>query len=111
MTEILLINLKNCLYSKAAKEMLDHYKIKYKYILVDNITKMEYKTDKINTFPQIYYLKKDKKHLIGGYIELKFIMDIINESYGDPKKINKIFKRYKKWNKKDVLRLVTLFTT
>ena len=111
MTEILLISLKNCPYSEAAKEMLDHYKIKYKYILVDNITKMEYKTDEINTFPQIYYLKKDKKHLIGGFDDLKFIIDTINESYGDPKKINKIVKKYKTWNKKDVLRLVTIFTT
>lgn len=110
MTKILLISLENCPYSEAAKEMLDNYKIKYKYILVNNITKIKYKTKEVKTFPQIYYLKRDEKHLIGGFDDLKFIIDIINDSYDNPKNINKIVKKYKTWNRKDVLRLVTLFT-
>lgn len=110
MNKILLISLENCPYSEAAKEMLDNYKIKYKYILVNNITKIEYKTKEKNTFPQIYYLNKDKKYLIGGFDDLKFIINTINESYDNPKNINKIIKKYKKWNKKDVLRIITLFT-
>ncbi len=107
MTNILLISLKNCPYSEAAKQLLDNYKIKYKYILVNNIDseKIKYKNKNINTFPQIYYLKKNKKKLIGGYDDLKFIIDIINDS----KDINKILKKYNKWAKKDILRIIALF--
>jgi glutaredoxin len=107
MTNILLISLKNCPYSEAAKQLLDNYKIKYKYILVNNIDseKIKYKNKNINTFPQIYYFKKNKKKLIGGYDDLKFIIDIINDS----KDINKILKKYNKWAKKDILRIIALF--
>lgn len=110
MKNILLISLKYCPYSEAAKKLLDTYKIKYKYILVEQNDKEKYKNNEINTFPQIYYLINNETRLIGGYTDLKYIIDTINESYGNNKNINKIIKKYKKWNKKDVLRLVALFT-
>ncbi len=73
------IILKNCPWSKALYELLKIKKIKSKIITVDSITKVKYKTDIIDTFPQFYLIDKTE-HLIGGYDTTKRLLDIINKN-------------------------------
>lgn len=110
MSELLLISLNQCGYSIAAKETLDNHKIKYKYKLIYDNEKENYKTKEIRTFPQLYLIKKNDKKLIGGYDDIDFILKTINKSKYNKKEINKLFKKYKDWKHKDVLRLITLFS-
>jgi len=73
------IILKDCPWSKALDELLKIKKIKSKIIIVDSTTKVKYKTDMIDTFPQFYLVDK-KDYLIGGYDTTKRLLDIINEN-------------------------------
>ena len=77
-----LIFLNNCPYSEAAKELILNNKIKSKIIKVEQNEKEKFKTDKINTFPQIYLEKKNSKgsQLIGGYDIFKEIYDAVKSN-------------------------------
>ena len=55
---LFIVVLENCGYSKAAVELLNNYKIKYKSIIIKQEEKSKYITNEINTFPQIYLKKK-----------------------------------------------------
>lgn len=92
--------LENCPYSMAAKEILTNKNIPHELIIVNQSNKNKYKTDDIQTFPQLY-LKKNNYNgtlLIGGYSDIKNIMtkfesipynqDLVNE-YCNKKKISK----------------------
>ena len=94
-----IITLEDCPYSIAALKLLDSLNIKYKHIIVNRINKEKYKTEEINTFPQIYLVKDDTKLLLGGYSNLKEFIDIfINQEYNE-KNILKFHNKYKLWNK------------
>jgi hypothetical protein len=103
--------LNNCGYSKAAKELLDKYtNINKKYIFVNYDEKDKYKTELIQTFPQIYLKKENTMNslLLGGYTELK---DFIDTFYGkklDNNEINKFMRKNLSWSKKGTLRLIEL---
>ena len=53
--------LNNCSFSNAAKEILINSNIKTTFTNVNSDNKNYYKTDKINTFPQIYFKKEYNK--------------------------------------------------
>lgn len=103
--------LKNCPYCIATKDLLKNIK-NLNIIYVDDIDKDKYKTKSISTFPQIYLKKNNSKGslLLGGYSDLKFVFDLINNQ--DDIKIiqNKFKKKYDNWSNKAVLRLIQILT-
>jgi len=103
-----IITLEDCPFSIAALELLDSLNIKYKHLIVSQTNKEKYKTKEIDTFPQIYFVKYDKKLLLGGYSDLnKFINLFIKQKYNN-KTILKFQQKYKLWNKKLILRLLEI---
>ena len=94
---LFVVILENCPYSMYAINLLDTLKIKYKYLIVKINEKEKYKTEEINTFPQIYLKKEitNDSHLLGGFNDLEyFIKTFINQKYN--KKNILIFKnKYK----------------
>lgn len=103
-----IITLEDCPYSIAALKLLDSLNIEYKHLIVNRINKEKYKTEEINTFPQIYLVKDDKKLLLGGYSDLKeFIDKFINQIY-NKETFLKFQQKYKLWNKKLILRLLEI---
>ncbi len=110
---LFVVTLENCPWSNAAIDLLNSFKIKYKHLKVNNNNKEKFKTDEINTFPQIY-LKKDRTNdslLLGGYSTLKeFIDTFINQKY-DENKINQFTKKYNYWQKKPILRLIEIINS
>ncbi len=102
--ELKSIVLKDCPYSIALRELLTNYNILSTYIKVDQKTKYKYKTDKIDTFPQVYI----NDVLIGGYNDTKEIIDLINTR--NLTKIKKGLKtKYPNLNEKNILRIIQLF--
>jgi len=107
---LFIVVLENCGYSKAAIELLDNYKIKYKSIIIKQEEKSKYITNEINTFPQVY-LKKNKTNdslLLGGYSNLNEFVQLFKNHKYDEKKINDFIKKYPFWNKKSILRLIEI---
>jgi len=106
---LFIVVLENCPYSIATVELLNSFKIKYKILNVERNDKEKYKTNEIDTYPQIY-LKKTPSYdslLLGGYSNLKeFIDTFINQEYNE-KNINVFNKKYS-WNKKAILRLIEI---
>jgi len=105
------IILKNCPFSEAAYALLNNYQhIKPDYIFINHTDKEKYKTENINTFPQIY-LKKNNSNgtqLIGGYTEIKNIFDIFYNNYDKLLRENFKKKYNIKWSDKSLLRLIEL---
>lgn len=106
--------LQNCPYGNAARELLKNYSnIKYKEIIVTELNKENYKTEKINTFPQIYLKRYNRNGslLIGGYTELKELFDLFyNKKYSTDKIINFI-NNNNNWSKKSLLRFIYLINS
>lgn len=106
--------LKDCGYSEAAHNLLKTYpKIKKEFTFVERTNMEKYKTDKINTFPQIYLKRYNTNgtHLIGGYSEFKNIIDTFSTDMDKDtytKKINKYISDNKGWSRKTLLRVIEL---
>jgi glutaredoxin len=104
-----LVVLENCPYSEAALSFLNNYKkIKTDITRINHSNKENYKTNDINTFPQIY-LKKNGSNgslLLGGYTELKKAFDLFYHSKYNHDNIKKFKNKY--WSKKSILRLIEL---
>jgi hypothetical protein len=104
-----IITLESCPYSIAALELLDSLNIKYKHHIVTQTDKEKYKTEEINTFPQIYLVKNNKKLLLGGYSDLKKFIDIFkNKKKYNKQNILNFENEYKLWNRKSILRLLEI---
>lgn len=105
------IILEGCPYSTAAYELLKNIpKSKSKITIVNYNNKENYKTDKINTFPQIY-LKRHNRHgslLIGGYTEYKKLIDLFHKQKYSEDNVNKFINNNKDWSKKSLLRFIEL---
>lgn len=76
--------LKGCWYSKEAKQIIEgifkNRKHNNKIINIET-SEMKYKCkkeNKMNTFPQIFYIYGGQKYKIGGYNDLEFIVQYIN---------------------------------
>jgi glutaredoxin len=103
-----IITLESCPYSIAALELLDSLNIKYKQLKVTDLNKKKYKTEEINTFPQIYLVKNNKKLLLGGYSDLKKFIDIFKNKKYNKQNILNFENEYKLWNRKSILRLLEI---
>jgi len=102
--------LNNCPYSQAAYELLNSYKnIKKDFTFIERSEMENYKTDLINTFPQIYLKRYNTNgtKLIGGYTEFKNIIDTFKNKI-DKESIKNFIKNNSSWNKKSLLRLIEL---
>jgi glutaredoxin len=102
--------LKNCPYSQAAYELLNLKKnIKKEFTFINRSEMDNYKTEFINTFPQIYLKRYNTNgtKLIGGYTELKNIFDKFENDI-DKKNIKIFLENNISWNKKSLLRLIEL---
>ena len=99
--------LDGCPYSIAAKDLLATHNIHSNVINVNNKNKNEFKTNLINTFPQIYLCKTGDNgtQLLGGYDDLfDFISNFKGKKY-DEQNINNFMKKYS-WSKKATLRMI-----
>ena len=101
--------LENCPYSISAKKLLDKYNIKYNHVMVNHNDKEKYKTNILQTFPQVF-LKKDNHNgsvYLGGYDNLDELFKMFYKQKLDSTKIESIQNKYK-IAKKSVLRMVGL---
>jgi len=87
-------SLEGCPYSMKAEQLFSDSSAKFKIIKVSQENKNEYKKD-MNTFPQIYYERKNEKILVGGLSDLN---EIIN-SNEIPKQKNINYVLYKSVHK------------
>jgi len=94
--------LKDCSYSNALIDMFKKLNLSTKFIKVTQETKHKYKTDKINTFPQVYI----DKFLIGGYDDTKYLIDIINNNTDINLIKKQIIKKYPTINYKILLKII-----
>jgi hypothetical protein len=108
--DIILLN--NCNYSENAHKLLQDYKIKHNKVMVNNTNKHLYKTNDIITYPQIYLKKYNNNgsQLIGGYDELKNIIDLVYNKELTDTNINKLMVDYK-LSKKATLRVIELINS
>lgn len=103
------ILLDGCPYSQSAFQLLKIHNIPNKIITVNQDNKAIYKTDNINTFPQLYLNKYNSNGslLLGGNDELsEFITNFKGQKYSE-ENVEKYMKKYN-WSKKAILRLVQL---
>ena len=101
--------LDGCPYSIAAKDLLTTHNIYSNIINVTNYNKNEFKTNIINTFPQIYLCKTGNNgtQLLGGYDDLfSFISNFKGKKYNE-QNINNFMNKYS-WSKKATLRMIQL---
>ena len=103
------ILLKDCSYSIAAYDLIKNHNIPNQITWVNQEEKQLYKTNDIDTFPQIYLNKFNTKGnlLLGGYTDLN---ESVNNFKGQPindSSINQFMEKYK-WSKKSILRFIQL---
>jgi glutaredoxin len=104
-----IILLENCPYSIALDKLIKNNNIPNNSIWVNQTQKNNYKTDQIDTFPQIYLNKMNNKDnlLFGGYDDFSdFFSQFKSQKLSDDK-INFYMKKLQ-WSKKAVLRLIQL---
>ncbi len=103
------ILLEGCPYSIAAKDLLIAHNITHQILDINSSNKNEYKTNQIDTFPQIYLCKTNNKgtQLLGGYDDLfAFVSDFKAKQYNS-QLVNNFMKKYS-WSKKATLRMIQL---
>tara|TARA_B110000977_G_C11084186_1_gene493978 strand:+ start:2803 stop:3153 length:351 start_codon:yes stop_codon:yes gene_type:complete len=96
MENLYVITIKKCSYCKNLVKLLNKFKFKFIEEQISENTKKKYKTKRISTFPQVYFLNQQDKILIGGFTEtfklLNYIIDghQISELPIDTTKNNKL---------------------
>ena len=103
------IILNTCTYSMQAKLLLEKHNINTEFHYINYNEKDKYKTEFINTFPQIYLNKNNNKGnlLLGGYTDLYNFIQKFKNTKLEKENINEFIKTYK-WSKKATLRLIEL---
>ena len=104
------ISLQNCPYSIAAQELILNNNIKNNITIVERSEKDKYKTNKIDTFPQIYLAKYNKKEtlLLGGHDKLAAFITMFKGNPLSELNVNNFISDNKEWSRKAVLRLIQL---
>ena len=110
-----IISLEGCPYSEAAEKLVSSNKIDSEIIKVTQNEKKKFKTNEIQTFPQIYLKKKHSNGdvLIGGYSKLKEYFDKIMEEPSNSKFDSlklKILNDNKNLSEKSALRMIELLS-
>jgi glutaredoxin len=103
------ILLEGCPYSNSANSLLDIHSLSVEKTWVNQSNKEHYKTNEINTFPQLYLKKFNNKGsiLLGGYQELSdFVSTFLKQKYSDDN-VNHWMNKLN-WSKKAVLRMIQL---
>lgn len=103
------ILLEDCSYSNAADKLIKSYQLDVDIIWVNQKNKENYKTEYINTFPQIYIKKINSNGnlLLGGYQEFNsFINTFYKQPISELNIVNWITKT--SWSRKSILRLIQL---
>lgn len=109
-----IISLENCPYSEAIENLVKNNKIKHKIISVNQSEKGKYKSDRIDTFPQVFLEKEysSSSVLLGGYTKLKSYYDDIHNLPPNDNKLdiikNKINNDNESLSNKSTLRLIQL---
>tara|TARA_B100000768_G_scaffold125477_1_gene116206 strand:- start:649 stop:978 length:330 start_codon:yes stop_codon:yes gene_type:complete len=67
MENLYVITIKKCSYCKNLIKLLNKFKFKFIEETISENNKKKYKTTRISTFPQVYFLNQKEKILIGGY--------------------------------------------
>ena len=109
-----IISLNGCPYSEAIEQLVKNNKIDSKIININQYEKEKYKSEEIDTFPQVFLNKKYSSGnlFIGGYSKLKSYYDMIHSS----NKINfdsvktKIKKDNPNLSDKSILRIIQLIS-
>lgn len=103
------ILLEDCYYSISTYNLIKEHKIPSHIIYVNNNTKDTFKSNTINTFPQIYLNKYNTKGnlLLGGHNDLMQFIDNFKNKSIDKFKINKFSCKYK-WSNQATLKLIKL---
>ena len=101
--------LQDCYYSDSVHKLLLKNNIPNQIIKVSVNNKELYKTSNINTFPQLYLNKYNRKDnlLLGGYDDLNEFIKMFKNVELNQNNINKFMKNYN-WSKKATLRLIEL---
>lgn len=98
-----IITINGCMFCQNLVNFLNENEIKYtQEIAVD---KEKYKTDKIKTFPQVYFIVKKERMLIGGYTEFVTLYSKITNIKDFTKFLGN------DWTKKNKLRLLKYLLT
>lgn len=103
------ISLDGCPYSKSAVDLLNRNKINFNLTTVTQQNKEKYKTDVMQTFPQIYLNKEGNKGslLLGGFSDLQYSFDLFYKKKLNDESILSFKKKYR-WNRKSILRYIEL---
>jgi glutaredoxin len=76
MIHLYIIN--GCPFCHKAELLLNSLKLRTNRITVEISDKYKYKKrNKMNTFPQIFYIKDKKEYKIGGLDELEYLISIV----------------------------------
>lgn len=103
------IVLEQCSYSLEATKLLNNHKINHEIVIVNNNNKELFKTNNIQTFPQLYLMRKNRKGhlLLGGYNDMADFIQNFKLQQINNNKIDNFMRKYN-WSKKSVLRLIEL---
>jgi len=107
-----IILLEGCQYSNQAYDLLVNNQIKHKKVIVNNSNKHLYKSNDIDTYPQIYLKKYNNNGsvLIGGYDNLNKLFKLFHGKELDDKNILNIMNEYN-ISKKASLRIFELINS
>ena len=92
MDKIVIYSLNGCGFSKKAINTLKKNNITYEVFHIDWDNKNEYKkNNNMNTFPQIFFQKKNSNRIkIGGSNDLDYLLNIINNTKKNKKYDNMV---------------------
>ena len=101
-------SLDGCYYSQSLEELLNNKKIKYNLnrVSLENKSKIKDK-NKMSTFPQVFLNSKNVDYKVGGFDNISYILDEINNKKNLDLIINNI-KFRTNLDKKRSLRLINL---
>ena len=108
---ILIYSLEGCPYSQKAEKLLKYNNISHNVIKVYQEKKKDFiEKNKMETFPQIFYVNNGEKILIGGCSELEQILKIKNKIKKNTQKYDKLINsKISDISKNLLIKVLTLF--
>jgi glutaredoxin len=103
------ILLEACPYSISTNNLLKTHKLPSNIIWIKHEEKEKFKTEQINTFPQIYLCKINTKGnlLLGGHDDFNQFIDTFKKKTLKENNIINFMKKYD-WSRKSTLRFIQL---